>query len=98
MHPHLHTKDNTGMSIATQIGSTLTQGYGAACEDIMTALEECHARGFMWKSLGMCNDSKQQVILCLRAERLKRTATNRAVAKVKREKVKKVWDDIDENS
>lgn len=64
----------------------------------MTALEECHARGFMWKSLGMCNDSKQQVILCLRAERLKRTATNRAVAKVKREKVKKVWDDIDENS
>lgn len=64
----------------------------------MTALEECHARGFLWKSIGMCNDTKEQVTLCLRAERLKRTAANRAAAKVKREKVKKAWDDIEENS
>jgi COX assembly mitochondrial protein 2 len=64
----------------------------------MTALEECHARGFLWKSLGMCSDTKQQVNMCLRAERLKRTAANREAAKVKRDKIKKVWADIDENT
>ncbi|TRX90141.1 hypothetical protein FHL15_008869 [Xylaria flabelliformis] len=69
-----------------------------ACEEIMTALEECHARGFLWKSMGMCNDAKHQVNMCLRAERLKRTATNREAAKIKRDKVKKVWAEIDENS
>ncbi|KAI1820785.1 cytochrome c oxidase biogenesis protein Cmc1-like protein [Xylaria intraflava] len=69
-----------------------------ACEEIMNALEECHARGFMWKSLGMCSDTKNQVTLCLRAERLKRTAANREAAKLRRDKIKKVWTDIDENS
>ncbi|KAK8089758.1 cmc1-like protein [Apiospora hydei] len=69
-----------------------------ACEEIMNALEECHARGFLWKSLGMCSDTKHQVNMCLRAERLKRTATNREVAKAKREKIQQAWKDIDENS
>ncbi|KAI0878931.1 cytochrome c oxidase biogenesis protein Cmc1-like protein [Hypoxylon argillaceum] len=69
-----------------------------ACEEIMTALEDCHAQGFLWKSMGMCNDAKHQVTLCLRAERLKRTAANREAAKIKREKIKKVWSEIDENS
>ncbi|KAI2635355.1 UPF0287-domain-containing protein [Xylaria nigripes] len=70
----------------------------AACEDIMTALEECHARGFLWKSIGMCSETKDKLTLCLRAERIKRTTLNRQAAKVKREKVKKAWADIDENS
>ncbi|KAK6843596.1 hypothetical protein PG990_004525 [Apiospora arundinis] len=69
-----------------------------ACEEIMNALEECHARGFLWKSLGMCSDTKHQVNMCLRAERLKRTATNRGIAKAKREKIQQAWKDIDENS
>lgn len=64
----------------------------------MTALEECHARGFLWKSLGMCNGAKDQVTLCLRAERLKRTARNREAAKAKREKIVKAWSEIDANS
>ncbi|KAL7628861.1 hypothetical protein AAE478_000376 [Parahypoxylon ruwenzoriense] len=69
-----------------------------ACEDVMNALEECHARGFLWMSMGMCNDAKHKVTLCLRAERLKRTATNRNTAKTNREKIKKAWAEIDENS
>ncbi|KAI0136459.1 cytochrome c oxidase biogenesis protein Cmc1-like protein [Xylariales sp. AK1849] len=69
-----------------------------ACEEVMTALEECHARGFLWKSLGMCSNVKLEVNQCLRAERLKRTAVNREVAKVKRDKLKKAWAEIDENS
>ncbi|KAI0396226.1 hypothetical protein F5Y17DRAFT_456166 [Xylariaceae sp. FL0594] len=68
------------------------------CEDVMNALEECHARGFLWMSMGMCNDAKRQVTLCLRAERLKRTAHNREVARAKREKTKQAWAEIDENS
>ncbi|KAI1809611.1 UPF0287-domain-containing protein [Poronia punctata] len=69
-----------------------------ACEEIMTALEECHERGFLWKSMGMCNDTKHKVTLCLRAERLKRSAANREAAKIKRERVKAMWADVEANS
>lgn len=64
----------------------------------MTALEECHARGFLWKSMGMCSNLKRDVNKCLRAERLERTAQNREQARVKRERVKAVWAEIDANS
>jgi COX assembly protein 2 len=64
----------------------------------MTALEECHERGFLWKSLGMCNTAKERVNMCLRAERLKRTATNREIAKAKREKINAAWAEIEDNS
>ena len=64
----------------------------------MTALDECHARGFLWKSLGMCSEAKDRVTLCLRAERLKRTAANREAARANRQKIRKAWDEIDANS
>lgn len=64
----------------------------------MTALDECHARGFLWKSLGMCSELKRQVNKCLRAERLERTARNREQAKVKNERIQAVWAEIDANS
>ncbi|WPH01573.1 cmc1-like protein [Acrodontium crateriforme] len=80
MHPHLHTKDNTG------------------CTEIMNALEECHAKGFLWKCMGMCSGVKHEVNMCLRAERLARTAKNREDAKAKRDHMKAVWAEIDANS
>jgi COX assembly mitochondrial protein 2 len=64
----------------------------------MNALEACHARGFMWKAMGMCNEAKEQVTLCLRAERLKRSSKHREDARVKNTRVQKLWSDIDENS
>lgn len=64
----------------------------------MNALEECHARGFLWKSMGMCNDAKTQVNKCLRVARLERTAANREKAKVKREKYEQAWAAIDAES
>ena len=64
----------------------------------MTALDECHARGFLWKSLGMCSEAKDRVTLCLRAERLKRTAANREAARQHRNKIRQAWDDIEANS
>lgn len=64
----------------------------------MAALDECHARGFLWKCMGMCNDKKTAVNKCLRAQRLARTAANREAAKVKNEKIKAKWAEIDEAS
>lgn len=64
----------------------------------MTALEECHAKGFMWKSMGMCTETKDKLTLCLRAERVKRTANNRKTGREKREQIEKIWADIDKNS
>ena len=64
----------------------------------MNALEECHAKGFMWKAMGMCNGAKTQVNKCLRAQRLERTKLKREAAKIKREEIKEKWADIDANS
>ena len=46
----------------------------------------------------MCSNLKRDVNKCLRAERLERTAQNREQARVKRERVKAVWAEIDANS
>lgn len=70
----------------------------SACEELMAALDECHARGLLWKSTGMCNEAKTRVNLCLRAQRLERTRLNREKAKVKRETIVSKWKEIDENS
>lgn len=64
----------------------------------MNILEECHARGFMWKAIGMCNGAKTNVNRCLRAQRLERTAANREKAKAKNEAIRKQWAEIDANS
>lgn len=64
----------------------------------MRMLDECHARGFLHKLFGGCNDVKRDVNACLRAERLERTAQNRAKAKMAREKRLELWREIDENS
>ena len=64
----------------------------------MTALEECHARGFLWKAMGNCSDIKHKVNMCLRAERLERTAENREKAKAKKARIDKIFAEIDANS
>ncbi|MCJ1352833.1 MAG: hypothetical protein MMC33_002817 [Icmadophila ericetorum] len=68
------------------------------CEEVMQILDECHARGFLYKATGGCNAAKRDVNMCLRAERLERTARNRELAKKEREKIKEKWKEIDMNS
>ncbi|KAF2682743.1 UPF0287-domain-containing protein [Lentithecium fluviatile CBS 122367] len=68
------------------------------CADVIAALDECHARGFIHKVLGNCTDAKYRVNMCLRAQRLERTRMNREQAKEKRKHIEKVWAEIDENS
>lgn len=55
------------------------------CEDVMVALEECHARGFLHKATGGCNDAKDKLTQCLKGARARRTEANRAAARAKRE-------------
>lgn len=57
----------------------------------MNALDECHARGFLWKVLGQCNDIKRDVNKCLGVERAKRAKRNRDAALEKRARVEKLW-------
>ena len=64
----------------------------------MQILDECHARGFLYKAIGGCNKAKRDVNMCLRAERLERTARNREAAMKEREKIKEKWKEIDMNS
>ncbi|KAH8890881.1 UPF0287-domain-containing protein [Thozetella sp. PMI_491] len=68
------------------------------CEAIMNAFEECHAKGFLWKSMGMCNGMKEELSRCLRAERVKHQSENRTTAQEKRDKIRQAWKEIDENS
>lgn len=64
----------------------------------MVALEECHDRGFLWKSMGMCNGSKEALSACLRAERRKRQDNNRSKTQEKTDAVRAKWKEIDANS
>ncbi len=65
---------------------------------MINALEACHARGFMWKSLGLCNDAKEKLAACLRLERSKTQSTNRTNVQDKQSRVRQKWKEIDENS
>lgn len=64
----------------------------------MKALDECHARGFLYRCIGGCNDAKNAVNMCLRAERVERTRLNREKAMAKRKEVEAVWAQIDAES
>ena len=64
----------------------------------MNALEECHARGFLYRAVGGCNKAKDAVNRCLRAERLERTKENRAKANEARKTREAMWAEIDANS
>ncbi len=48
----------------------------------------------MHKAAGGCNDVKEKVNQCLRAERTKMQADNRAAARAKRDKVKKAQEEL----
>lgn len=57
----------------------------------MTALDECHARGFIHKALGNCNDIKIEVNKCLSAERYDRAKNNRDNARNNRRRIEEIW-------
>ena len=68
------------------------------CIEVMIAFEECHSKGFIWKSMGMCNEAKRALSQCLREERVKRVNSNRGNTEDKNAKIRAAWKEIDENS
>ncbi len=103
MHPHLHTEETQkstkppSYSDSLLFRTHLLTPPLTDCADVVAALEECHARGFLWKVTGNCTEAKYHVTMCLRAQRLERTRKNREEAKEKREKIEKVWAELDAN-
>ncbi|KAK2738508.1 hypothetical protein FQN57_007023 [Myotisia sp. PD_48] len=73
--------------------SHLHTKYNINCEEIMTALDDCHARGFLYKSIGGCNEIKREVNRCLGAERAKRAKQNRDEARANRKRIEQIWKD-----
>ncbi|KAJ5167747.1 uncharacterized protein N7482_003341 [Penicillium canariense] len=71
--------------------SHLHTPYNVNCEEIMTALDECHARGFIYKALGNCNDIKREVNKCLSVERYDRAKQNRDNARSNRRRIEDIW-------
>ncbi|CAI7670214.1 unnamed protein product [Penicillium bialowiezense] len=71
--------------------SHLHTPYNVNCEEIMTALDECHAQGFLIKALGACNDIKRDVNKCLSGERFDRAKRNRDEARAKRQRIEAIW-------
>lgn len=57
----------------------------------MTALDECHAKGFLYKVVGNCNDIKREVNKCLAAERYDRAKRNRDQARSNRRRIEDIW-------
>lgn len=62
----------------------------------MNALDECHARGFLYKATGGCNDIKREVNRCLSGERTKKSIKNRETGLQKRQRIEAVWAKMDD--
>jgi COX assembly mitochondrial protein 2 len=62
----------------------------------MNALDECHARGFLYKATGGCNEIKREVNKCLSGERGKKSMKNRETALERRLRIEAVWAKMDE--
>ena len=98
MHPHLHTEEVQKSIIPpTPTTNPLANIHPSpGCAEVVAALEECHAQGFLHKVTGNCTDAKYRVNMCLRGLRLERTRQNREQAREKRAQIKKVWAELDE--
>lgn len=67
----------------------------SGCEEIMNALEECHAKGFLWKMFGGCNSIKAEVNKCLSQERTKKSRKNRETGLERRRRIEAIWEQMD---
>ncbi|KIW64395.1 hypothetical protein PV04_09330 [Phialophora macrospora] len=92
LEPH----DQYWRRVSTKMHSHLHTKDNVGCEEIMNALDECHARGFLYKATGGCNDIKREVNRCLSGERTKKSKNNRETALERRARIEAVWAKFDE--
>lgn len=62
----------------------------------MNALDECHARGFLYKAVGGCNEIKREVNKCLSGERAAKSGRNRETGLQRRHRIESVWAKMDD--
>jgi COX assembly protein 2 len=67
-----------------------------ACGDLIEALEECHRLPYTQRMFGACNNPKDALNKCLRAERLDRNKENYRRAAEKRKAIEKRWKEMEE--
>lgn len=66
------------------------------CGEVIRALEECHALPYIQRMMGQCNNFKDELNKCLKAERLDRMDHRRQAALEKRKKVEARWKEMEE--
>ncbi|ORY86881.1 hypothetical protein BCR37DRAFT_390612 [Protomyces lactucae-debilis] len=76
----------------------LSEHKHPGCYDLILALEECHKAGLWAKFGGACNEHKEALTLCLRAERLANQRENQRKAKARNAKAQAAWKVIDDES
>ncbi|ORZ38181.1 hypothetical protein BCR44DRAFT_116357 [Catenaria anguillulae PL171] len=74
---------------------TLDNPHLITCQEIIKALNECHATSGWKKYFGACNDLKHKLNQCLTEDYVARRAVNAAEAKKRRDKAEKVWDELE---
>ncbi|ORY88989.1 cytochrome c oxidase biogenesis protein Cmc1-like protein [Leucosporidium creatinivorum] len=65
------------------------------CSEVMKAIKDCHTINPYLKFLGVCNDQKTALNMCLRKERQGRAVGNLEKAKAKRKEVEEKWKTIE---
>ncbi|KAJ1987917.1 hypothetical protein H4R33_002645 [Dimargaris cristalligena] len=66
------------------------------CADLIQKLNACHEQRNVAKFFGACNDLKNELTLCLRADRKERSRKNLDAARKKKAEVDRAWKDIEE--
>ncbi|ODQ64873.1 UPF0287-domain-containing protein [Nadsonia fulvescens var. elongata DSM 6958] len=68
------------------------------CEDLVLALEECHAQNFIPRAFGLCNNISDDLTLCLRQVRKDAAKENMMKARERRKALEQRWKEIDEET
>lgn len=66
------------------------------CGEIVRALEECQAQGFLSRAFGKCDAFQHELNACLRRERVDRQTTHFKEASEKRRSLQQKWKEMEE--
>ncbi|RKP25049.1 hypothetical protein SYNPS1DRAFT_16217 [Syncephalis pseudoplumigaleata] len=67
------------------------------CAELIRQLEECHARGLWSKLTNECGGLKDALNACLAAEFNENRKTNTDEARKRRQRVRELWKELDED-
>jgi COX assembly protein 2 len=86
------------LRISSTMHPPLAEHQHVQCAEVMRALKDCHSENGYMKFLGVCNDAKHALNLCLRGERIGKANENHEKAKAKRRIVEAKWKAIADES